>query len=93
MRQFSVFIAPSCFGAVCILESGWLYGEQFAVPYFFAVNFAPQYLMGGAGGKFFNVACYVTYDRMACGTLSISEDGKVEKKNLFLERYMSCTGE
>lgn len=26
--------------------------EQFAVPYFFAVNFAPQYLMGGAGGKF-----------------------------------------
>ena len=31
-----------------------------------------------AGEKFFNVACYVTYGRMACGTLSISEDGKVE---------------
>lgn len=29
-------------------------------------------------GKIFNVACYVTYGRMACGTLSISEDGKVE---------------
>ena len=59
---------------------------------FFAVNFAPQYLMGGAGGKFFHVACYVTYGSRACGTLSISEDGKVEKENLFWERYMSCTG-
>ena len=29
-------------------------------------------------GKKFKVACYVTYGRMACGTLSISEDGKVE---------------
>lgn len=45
-----------------------------------------------AGGEFFNVACYVTYGRMACGTLSISEDGKAEKENLFWERYMSCTG-
>lgn len=26
--------------------------EQFAVPYFFAVNFVHQYLMGDAGGKF-----------------------------------------
>lgn len=25
--------------------------------------------MGGAGGKFFNVACYVTYGRMDCGIL------------------------
>ena len=44
-------------------------------------------------GEIFNVACYVTYVRMACGTLSISKDGKAEKENLFWERYMSCTGE
>lgn len=67
-------------------------GEQFAVPYFFAINFVHQYLMGGAGGKFFKVACYVTYGRMACGTLSISRDGKAERRNLYWERYMSCTG-
>lgn len=35
-----------------IFESEWLYGGQCAVPYFFAVNFVHQYLMGGAGGKF-----------------------------------------
>lgn len=48
--------------------------------------------MGGAGENFFKVACYVTYGRMACGTLSVSEDGKAEKENLFWEKYMSCTG-
>lgn len=52
-----------------IYESEWLYGGQCAVPYFFAVNFASQYLIGGAGGKIFKVACYVTYGRMACGIL------------------------
>ena len=51
-----------------IYESEWLYGGQCAVPYFFAVNFASQYLMGGVGKKF-NVACYVTYGRMACSIL------------------------
>ena len=65
--------------------------EQFAVPYFFAVNFAHQYLMGGAGKKF-KVACYVTYGRMACGTLSVSEDGKAEKENLFWEIYVLYGG-
>lgn len=35
-----------------IYESEWLYGGQCAVPYFFAVNFAPQYLMGGVGKNF-----------------------------------------
>ena len=44
-------------------------------------------------GKIFNVACYVTYGRMACGTLSISEDGKVEKENLFWEIYVLYGGQ
>ena len=44
-------------------------------------------------GKKFNVACYVTYGRMACGTLSISEDGKVEKENLFWEIYVLYGGQ
>ena len=43
-------------------------------------------------GKKFKVACYVTYGRMACGTLSISEDGKVEKENLFWEIYVLYEG-
>ncbi len=43
-------------------------------------------------GKKFKVACYVTYGRMACGTLSISEDGKVEKENLFWEIYVLYGG-
>ena len=43
-------------------------------------------------GEIFNVACYVTYGRMACGTLSISEDGKVEKENLFWEIYVLYGG-
>ena len=43
-------------------------------------------------GKKFKVACYVTYGRMACGTLSISEDGKVEKENLFWEIYVLYRG-
>ena len=51
---------------------------------FFAVNFAPQYLMGGAGGKFFHVACYVTYGRMACGTLSISKESRGRKTEFVL---------
>ena len=44
-------------------------------------------------GKIFNVACYVTYGRMARGTLSISEDGKVEKENLFWEIYVLYGGQ
>ena len=44
-------------------------------------------------GKKFKVACYVTYGRMACGTLSISEDGKVEKENLFWEIYVLYGGQ
>ena len=59
---------------------------------FFCSKFCSSIPNGRCRGKFFNVACYVTYGRMACGTLSISEDGKVEKENLFWERYMSCTG-
>ena len=43
-------------------------------------------------GKKFKVACYVTYGRMACGTLSISEDGKAEKENLFWEIYVLYGG-
>ena len=43
-------------------------------------------------GEIFNVACYVTYGRMACGTLSISEDGKAEKENLFWEIYVLYGG-
>lgn len=66
--------------------------EQFAVPYFFAVNFAHHYLTGGAGGNFFKVACYVTYGRRACGTLSILKDGKAEKENLFWEIYVLYGG-
>lgn len=75
-----------------IFESEWLYGGQCAVPYFFAINFVHQYLMGGAGGKFFKVACYVTYGRMACGTLSILKDGKAEKLNLFWKIYVLYGG-
>ena len=44
-------------------------------------------------GKKFKVACYVTYGRMACGTLSISEDGKAEKENLFWEIYVLYGGQ
>ena len=46
---------------------------------FFCSKFCSSIPNGRCGEKIFNVACYVTYGRMACGTLSISKDGKVEK--------------
>lgn len=66
--------------------------EQFAVPYFFAVNFALKYIMGGRGKIFSRLLAmspmvgwlvvHYPYQRKAGG----------EKLNLFWERYMSCTG-
>lgn len=59
---------------------------------FFCSKFYSSIPNGRCRGEIFNVACYVTYGRVACGTLSISKDGKAKKENLFWEKYMSCTG-